>query len=407
MNKQLRWIIVGLLLLSLSSIACALTGGDEEETAVEAVTGAVEEAVAEAGDTEAVTEAVEAAAEVVEEAGASEAVAELAAGGETINASELGKALDLTSMLGGETVQSYQYDMVMDISNDEGDSQSLITVLYSLDPPAMHMMMSFSGEAFAEDAEIGEMQMTQIGDSVYMDMPEMGCIQMPATDSSLTDEMMSDIFKNDIVDDLETVVKVGNETVNGVETIHYTFDETAFMDADDGMETAVGHIYVAKDSGYLIRMIIDGTGDVTDFSSSDDAANGTIHIEMNLTNLNEPVNIEAPTDCENFGDSMPFGGEDSGMGDSEPVDYPILDDATDVFSMAGITTYSTAMSVEDVLTFYQSELPAMGWVENPDLHIVVAGSASMMFNKDGKILSLTINDDPEAITSVVLFTMDE
>ena len=404
MNKQLRWIIVGLLLLSLSSIACSLTGGDDGETAVEAVTGAAEEAASEAV-AEAIEEAggTEAIAEAIEAVGGAEAIAELAADGETVNVSELGEALDFSSMLNGETVQSYQYDMAMDISSDEGGGQSLITVLYSADPPAMSMVMSFSGEAFAQDAEMGEINMTQIGDSIYMDVPEMGCMQIPATDSSLADEMMGDIFGNDIVDDLETLVKAGDETVNGVETVHYTFDETAFMGVDDGMETAVGHIYVAKDGGYMVRMIIDGTGDVGDFSGSDGATNGTMHIEMNLTNINEPVNIETPADCESFdGGFGPDTGDASG-GDS--MDYPVTDDATDVFAMEGLTAYTTAMSVEDVLAFYRSEMSEMGWTENGMFGDETTVTTTFM--KDGQTITLAINNESDGVTAVTILGMDQ
>ena len=405
MNKQIRWIIVGLLLLSLSSMACALSGGDDEETAVEAITGAAEEAaseavaeaVEEAGGAEAVAEAVEAITE-----GAAEAVAEIASG-ETITAAELGESLDLSSILDGEALQSYQYDMVMDINSDGNNSQSVITVLYNTDPPAMSMVMSFSGDAFAEDAEMGEINMIQIGDSIYMDMPEMGCMQMPATDSNLADEMMSDIFGNEIVDDLETLVKEGNETVNGVETVHYTFDETAFLTADDGMETATGHIYIAKDGGYMVRMIVDGTGNVGDFSGSDSAANGTMRIEMNLTNINEPVNIEAPADCESFGGGFgPDTGDASG-GDS--MDYPVTDDATDVFAMEGLTAYTTAMSVEDVLAFYRSEMSEMGWTEEGMFGDETTVTTAFM--KDGQTVTLAINNESDGVTAVTILGMDQ
>lgn len=405
MNKQMRWIIIGLLLLSLSSMACALSGGDDEETAVsetavetitaaeEAVAGAIEEA----GGTEAVAEAVEAIAGDV---------AEVATGGETITAAELGKSLDLSTIFDGEAVQSYQYDMIMDINSNEGDGQNHITILYNADPSAMNIMMRFSGDAFAEGAE---MNMTQIGDAIYMDVPEMGCMQLPATDSGLTDEIMGDIFGNSIVDDLETLIKEGDETVNGVETTHYTFDETAFLTADDGIKTADGHIYIAKDGGYMVRMIIDGTGNVSDFSDVDVASNGTMHIEMNLTNINKPVNIEAPADCESFDSG--FGPDTGDTNGSTPVDYPVTDDATDVFAMEGMTAYTTAMSVEDVMAFYQSGMSEMGWAENETMRFTSeingASSAGTSFINAGKTMTLIINNDADEVTSVTILVTDE
>ena len=410
MKKQMRWIIIGLLLLSLSSIACSLTGGDDGETAVESLTSAVEEAASEAV-TEAIEEAggVEAIAEAVEEAGGAEAIAELVTDGETISIAELGEALDMTSMLDGEVVQSYRFDMVMSVDSDDGSGESVITMLYNAEPYAMDMTMNFSGEAFAEDAAMGEMKIVQIGNSVYMDIPEMGCMEMPATDDMMGD-MMSDVFNNDMVDELETLVKVGNETINGVETTHYTYDETAFMDADDGMETAEGHIYIAKDGGYMVRMIIDGSGDVGDFGGGDGSSDGTMHIEMNLTSINEPVHIEAPDDCESFGDIMPSDGNHdggaAGGGMSDGTEYPMMADAADLFTMPDMAMYSTNTPVADVVLFYQNELPALGWVENPDMHISAANTTTMIFERDGRFLSVSASEDDDII-GVVLLEMDE
>ena len=409
MKKQMRWIIIGLLLLSLSSIACSLTGEDDGETAVESITSAVEEAASEAiedaGGTEAIAEAVEAIAE----AGGAEAVAELITDGETISVAELGDALDMTSMLNGEIVQSYRFDMVMGINSDQGNGESIITMLYNSDPYAMDMTMNFTGEAFAEDAAMGEMKIVQIGNSVYMDIPEMGCMEMPATDDMMGD-MMSDVFSNEMMNELETLVKVGDETINGVETTHYTFDETTFEDVDDGMETAVGHIYIAKDGGYMVRMILDGTGDVGDFGGGDSSANGTMHIEMNLTSINEPIHIEAPTDCGSLGDLSPFGTDDDDgglMGDGGEVEYPITNDAAELITMDGLATYSTNMSVADVTTFYQNELSMMGWIENPDVHASVGNTTTMIFRRDGRLLSVSASSDNATVTNVVLFEMDE
>lgn len=405
MNKQIRWIIVGLLLLSLSSMACALSGGNDGETAV------LETAVSETA-VESITAAEEAVTGAIEEAGgadavaeAAETVAEPATNGETINVAELGQALNISSILDGQAVQSYQYDLLMNLSGDGGSGETLITILYNADPPATSIVMSMSGEAFAEDAQMGNVHMSQIGDTVYMDVPEMGCMQMPATDSSMTGEMMGGILGNDIVENLKTIVKVGNETVNGVETTHYTFDETAYIDIEGGMDTVDGHIYVAKDGGYMVRMIIDGTGDVGDFSGSGGATQGTLHIEMNLTHINEPAQIEAPADCQSFDGG--FGPNTGDTNSGKADEYPVTDDAAAVFAMEGMTTYTTAMPVSDVMVFYQERMAERGWVENEAVRMIDAGrSSTTAFTKDGKTMTVIINNESDGVTAVTILVME-
>ena len=58
----------------------------------------------------------------------------------------------------------------------------------------------------------------------------------------------------------------------------------------------------------------------------------------------------------------------------------------------------------DVVAFYQREFPAMGWVEDPDFHIAVSNSVSMMFAKDDQTMGVTVNGDTSDTTSVMMFT---
>ncbi len=422
MKKQYRWLLIALLLLSLSSLACALTGGDDGKTAVESITDAVEEAAADAV-TEAVTaaddgtvaEAVEAVTEGVEEAGAAaesvaesaaESVADAAAGGTTINADELGDALDFASVLNSTDIQSYQFDMVMEIDSETSSGQTDMAILYNADPLAMSVVFEVSGDMYGEDADMGEISMVRVDDWAYMTMAEMGCIKMPADESDMMDELVGDMFGSDIVDELQRLTKVGSETVNGEETTHYTFDEAAFLDKDGGMETAEGHVYISKENGYMVRMIIDGSGDVGEFTDDSGSSEGTVHFEMNLTNVNQPVHIEAPTDCEGFSDLLPSDGDD-GMVDGSELEYPVLDDAADMFSMAGMVNYSTGASLNDAAMFYQTELPLLGWVEDVTMGVTNSDMVTMVYSKDGKMLTVAINNDPNAGTTVTLMTIDE
>jgi hypothetical protein len=350
----------------------------------------------------------------VEEVMDSNAVADLISSGESVDASQINDALSLANIFEIAEVTSYQFDMNMSLSDGNEATQSINTaILYSADPAAMSM--TFSGAGIDVYDEMGEVSMIQIGESLYMSVPELGCMALPSSDAELmSNNPMGNIFEASSINELERVTKIGTETINGVETTHYIFDESSFADGADKMETAVGHIYVATNGGYLVRMVLSGSGDITALTGDGTEATGSVHLEMDLTHINEPITIDTPADCE---DVSGLADEAAAQATAEAVGpevdgverpYPTAPDAFDLHSMAGTANYKSEMPPEEVLAFYEYVTPDMGWIVQPEKGISTPDSTTIIYEKNGESLSVTIGADPngESATFVLIFMQE-
>jgi hypothetical protein len=132
----------------------------------------------------------------------------------------------------------------------------------------------------------------------------------------------------------------GAETVNGVATNHYTFDERALGEA--GLTKSTGQVWVASEKGYVVRVLLATKAGADYFGEGVD---GTLTWEYNLTDINKPVLINLPAGCP------------GGL-----VDMPLMPDAQNVRRLPGVTIYSSAGSLQDVFAFYKDKLPPLGWV---------------------------------------------
>jgi len=131
----------------------------------------------------------------------------------------------------------------------------------------------------------------------------------------------------------------GSETVNGVTADRYTFDERALGEA--GFTESTGQVWVASDSGVVVRYLLTTTAGVEHFG---EGVEGSQTWEYNLTSINQLVTTELPADCP------------GGL-----VDAPLMPDAQNVNRQPGVTIYSSAGNILDCLNFYAEQMPTLGW----------------------------------------------
>jgi hypothetical protein len=399
-----RWLLLFVLLLGMSALACNLPfGGEDEPTAVPATNDAEDnenrnEEVAvpeEAAGDETTPEMVEEV--VVEE---ETAVTEEPTEAETTEENTgLFSGLFPESLTVRDTVQQFDtlnsYEMTMMISTTVSETTQVVeaTIQVSTDPAASYMTFSFSG--FDEAIGASSMSMTQVDGITYMNMFEFGCVT--SSEGDLTEDFNM-LDANDFLAEVGEANLVGEETINGIETLHYTFDESAITDGSTEYDWAQGDVYIAKEGNFVVRFQVEGEGPVAAvgfvLEETEDATQvptmGLTQVEMNLTNINEPVNITIPEECEN-----------SGAAASE---FPVLEDAYESSSFGGIVTYKTATSFADAVAFYQDSLAADGWTYDESSFILENSTALMNFDKDGRSLTVTITEETgtDAFT-VVLF----
>jgi hypothetical protein len=295
-----------------------------------------------------------------------------------------------------DTLDSYQMEMTISTSVTETTQVIRATIIVSTDPPQSQMTFAFEGAGVEEMAGMDSMSMTQIEGTSYMNVPEFGCISMSATEAE--DAFAESLDANEFLEDIGDAELVGEETINGIETLHYTFDETAIQDETTQFTSAQGDVYIAKEGNYVVRFRIEGEGNVADMGmaiaeeeegTDTEPMIGLMVVQMDLTNVNEPVSITIPAECEN-----------SGLADA---DYPVLEDAYESGSFGGIVTYKTNTPFADAVTFYQESLAAAGWVYQEEASFIMEGSTALMyFDQGDRSLTVTITEDTGTEAFVVV-----
>lgn len=381
--RQFKWIIALVLLLGMTSLACSVFGGGSEEPTAVPVTES-EAAPADTG-TEATAVPAPTTApntEAPAEPAATEAPAEEASA----------DSITVNSLTGEPDFPAYRMTMEISITGpDESGNETtqVVTaeILRTKEPNATSMKMQFEGMEGAD--EFGETTFVQTEDASYMLIPGMGCLN--SGEGGTPDNPFADFADtNAFLEEVGNAKFVGEETIEGIETLHYTFDQADFLQADADIEWADGHVYVAKDGGYVVRFILDGAGALGSVIAGENQT-GTMHMEFTIVPVEEPVTIEIPAECENLG--------------AENSEYPVLEDAAEYTAFGGLVSYSTATPFADIVSFYETELSAAGWVKDEGGSFVAENSSAILaYTKDGKTINITIgtNDDGQTFSVVII-----
>ncbi len=87
-------------------------------------------------------------------------------------------------------------------------------------------------------------------------------------------------------------------------------------------------------------------------------------------------------------------------GPSAPSDIPIIEGANIERGSEGVLEYRVATPLSDIVEFYQTELPNMGWepAGNPSIMPIVA---SMVYRKDKQNLSINMQFNEKAQSTLV------
>jgi len=274
---------------------------------------------------------------------------------------------------------------------------------------AMNMMMEYVREPRAEHISIygtslaaqgytadQPLEMYVIGDTTYMNV--MGLwMQAPSSDST---EGLGDTFlmtSDDVLKNAKNAKYEGRETVNGVETKHYSFDEEALDSADmagSKIERAEGDVWLAVDGNYVVKMDTTMFGKemgVPTETGNETLADGSMHMVMDVTDVNKPITIEVPPEALEAG--------------RPPEDLPIPDGAAEVTSVFGMITYNTAKTAQEIHDFYKVEMPNNGWTETSD---EAFGDLFMMeYTKNGSTANITITADSQSGKTSVMITIQE
>jgi hypothetical protein len=365
MKKQMNWLVVVILILGLAGLACNAILGDD-------------------------------GAEPTADVTLNEPVATVATGGETGGESggdsggtAPGNAAPTLDLNPGNNfgvpsdVNSFRIsiDMQFEETMADGTVESghiIGTGAQVIEPFAMMFDFTIEGSDVDVDFGGGGFSMTQIGDTTYINLGDTGCIstsnnevsQFPLTDFTTSESFLGGLQGAELVEE--------NVTINGIQTNHYHFTDSALTQGEQALGTLQnvdGNVYVSAADGYVVRITMEADGQSFGLAGAD-ATGGHINYQIDYSDFNAPIEITAPEGCA--------GGEDT--------EFPILEDATNVNSLAGLVSYNTNTTYEDIVEFYKTEMEAAGYTLTSDFS--TPPTAFLTFELDGQEVTVSVAENP-------------
>jgi hypothetical protein len=255
---------------------------------------------------------------------------------------------------------------------------------YSSSPEALHWNWKY---ADVNETNQGSFEAWQIGDTTYMitaDKSGQGnCVSFSTADAS--QRLGKGLFSPKSLGSLSGARYVGNDTVNGIPSKHFQYDEKSV--ALGGLGKVTGELWVAIDGGYVVKDNMHWEGSAGLFGSS---ATGTGDGQWvwELSDVDRPITIKPPENC---------GGAAGGM--------PMMPDATEKGSFGDMVTYKTASPLAKVVEFYKQEMPAAGWKLEGE-PTVTDNFATLTFSQDGKKAQVSITSEANQTNVIINVTKE-
>ena len=172
--------------------------------------------------------------------------------------------------------------------------------------------------------------------------------------------------------------QVGPETVNGIATVHYHFDQNSLNLADKGTK-ASGEVWIAAQGGYVDKYTLSIQAPA---QPDPDGLQAAQVWSYEISQVNAISGIDLPDGC------LPV-----------LTDIPVMTDAQGLIRGNGMTGYTTASSAAQAVSFYIQNLYPLGWKND---QAVPQGEVKlpfiMTFSKDNQSLSFTLDKgDPSGV----------
>lgn len=387
MSRNKTAMLLALAFLTTFALGCGLLDSLTKK-ASDKGTEIVEQgkATIEAAVTEAVAEAP-AATEV-----AAEQEEPTAAPTEPASEPVSGDTIDLSALTPTEDLDSFRMTAVITWTNvmTDGTSESgTMEMRNEIDRASESSRFTMSGEwpdmTGGLGSDGGMMELVQIGSSMYMNSGDGEWVTMQMSAEDVQDQFGWDADPSEFAHGTGTFVKT--ETANGYAAKRYHYSESGVGDLGFGqVDESSSDVWVAEvgsgaDAATVI-VKVDTTFSGVDIAGTEWSGG----MQVDVTDINEPVVIAPPE-----------GVEPPGM----PEDVPIMDGAANVQSMMGINTFEVDATVDEVIAFYDDEMPANGWTAGDN-----STPGVRQYTKDGREATLMV-EEKDSGSSVTLMVAEQ
>lgn len=199
----------------------------------------------------------------------------------------------------------------------------------------------------------------------------------------------------------EIVIKAASAGSSGElsQSVSTTF---RLMEKDTSLDS--GKLYLAQQGGYVRRIELNysktATEDDAPFAKSGARMERTLVYDViATTSQDQPVAM--PADCE----GSSGGGGTGNNNELTPViiaDLPRPTDISNVVEVEDSLVYQTESSLEAVLDFYRTEMPAQGWEKTEE--VAVGTIATFEFTRGDQTASITMIQTGDSVTVTIDLT---
>ncbi|MGC8880392.1 MAG: hypothetical protein ACP5R2_14345 [Anaerolineae bacterium] len=262
-------------------------------------------------------------------------------------------------------------------------------------PPAYEMHMEGVGLEGMDPEKVTKISFVQVGDTAWMYQSDTGSwMQMPAGEMSSADFM--EMTPATLLPGLDATLKekgeASEQTINRVKCYNYTFSEKDIpTSAELGkISRASGEMCLAAEGDYIVNFSL--SADVaSSYEENPMFDKGSINMTYKVFDVDQPIVIEPPAEAL------------AQQGARE--DVPMTEDAKIDFSMPGMVSYKTALSIDEVAKFYETEMPKQGWTLGKDGKTKLEDMVSLTFTKDKDKAFVMISKDQEGKGTSVMVTI--
>ena len=301
-------------------------------------------------------------------------------------------ALELSDVSAGlNDLNSYKAAFTMTFEGTEDGQPKSSTMSFAeefvKEPPAKRTVITgfgamLGGGSGASGSDDSAIESIEVGGKQYSKIGTL-CTQVTA-DSGPTANTMMD--PNSIIGDVRGGQRVGNETINGIPTVHYKLDVSGLETL--GYLNGSGDVWVAEPGNYVVKYTFAATGSDKFFGGSS-TSEGTIKWDYEVTDVNQPIDIQPPENCGGAAE-----------------DIPVMDDAQDQAAFGGTSTYSTPSIFADVVAFYEKAMPSNGWTE-AEGGMSADGLSMKTYTKDSRSVQIMITGGSGGDNTSVMITEEK
>jgi hypothetical protein len=186
---------------------------------------------------------------------------------------------------------------------------------------------------------------------------------------------------------LLAVIKSDPEVINGIQTDHYLLDDKSL--AYPSSTNVEGQVWLSQEGGYIMKYLLLIQDEGGFFG---DGVKGQQEFTYELSQINALAGPDLPQGCQAVLTSI-----------------PTSDDAFDLQRLPGVLAYSSPSAMTQIESFYEQQLPDLGWVLSSSTQLSSDACTMIFLNAEESqtaYISLQVEDANTWVTVKVEATED-